>query len=364
MPDLSLHANQILRLLNWHKNVLLVGPPATGKSRVMAEIKSAFAGTTPPSYDNTGRAPFPKSGAQKVEDWMPSHTKLRRQAFEITFHQGTKHRQFVSGISPKLSGTAGFEATEGVMLKANRFAEAPDGTALLCIDEINRGPAVSIFGDTITSIEADKRLDETNKVTGSSAPFYAHTEAGKLEACYLSPHLYLLASMNEADTSVEPLDVAFLRRFFTYRLYPDSAVAAAYLGITQHPVLPPAASSPEHVYEALWKAWRAVNQRIALGRSPTFELGHGVLMWNQLPTKLPEARLYAEQCWARIEAHVNEIFFGNEQARAVVYNAREKGVYHLSEAYFGDQPVTLLLKEADTDIYKLLLEVGGVSEGA
>ena len=326
---------------------------------LMAEIKSAFAGTMPPAYDNKGKAPFPKTGTQKVEDWMPSPTKTKRQVFEITFHQGTKHRHFVSGISPTLSGNAGFEATEGVMLKANRHAESTEGTALLCVDEINRGPAVSIFGDTLTAVEADKRLDESNKVVNSSVPFYAHTEAGKLEACYLSPHLYLLASMNEADTSVEPLDVAFLRRFSTYRLYPDLKAAVAFLGTAEDPALPLIAVTSEHVYGALWKAWRAVNQRIALGRSPTFEIGHGVIMWGQPPKTLPEALAYAEQCWGRIEAHIDEVFFGNEQARAIVYNADDKTTYRLNEAYFGDQPVMQLRKVSEQDLYKLLLEVSG-----
>lgn len=357
MSNFSLHAADVLRLLKLHRNVLLIGPPATGKSMLMAEIKSAFAGTAPLAYDNKGKAPFPRTGAQKLEDWMPSPSKTDRQVFEITFHQGTKHRHFVSGISPKLSGQAGFEAAEGVMLKANRHAVSVQGSALLCIDEINRGPAVSIFGDTLSAIESDKRLDESNNVVTSSAPFYAYTESGMFEPCYLSPHLYLLASMNEADTSVEPLDVAFLRRFLIYRLYPDIEAAAAHLGLAGDPELPDSAEKPEHVYGALWRAWRAVNERIALGRSPSFEIGHGVIMWSRPPKSLPGALAYAEQCWSRIEAHVDEVFYGSERARAVVYNADEKTIYRLHEAYFGDQPVTQLRRVPGQDFYKLLREV-------
>ena len=359
MSTLSVHADQILRKLARHKNVLIVGPPATGKSHVMAEIRTAFRGTPPPAYDGKGLAPFPKVETRKVEPWMPSPKKFNRHVLDTTFHQGTKHRQFVSGISPKLTGqSTGFEVTEGILFQANRAALIPDSTSLLTIDEINRGPAVSIFGDTLTAIEADKRLDDNNKPLDSSATFYAYVNGGKYEACHLSPHLYLLASMNEADTSVEPLDVAFLRRFDTYRLEPEPKTAQEFLGIEANLTISDKASGPKDVYYALWRAWTEVNRRISLGRSPTFQLGHGVLMWQRPPTTLSGAIEHAAECWRRIEAHIDEVFFGNDQARAIVYNANDTSVYHVGEAYFGDQPVVQLKKTPDADLYKVLLQVG------
>ncbi|MFW8194369.1 ATPase, partial [Klebsiella pneumoniae] len=49
---------------------------------------------------------------------------------------------------------------------------------------------------------------------------------------YALPHdLYILAAMNQADASVEPLDVAFLRRWEPLRLEPDESILRAYYGL-------------------------------------------------------------------------------------------------------------------------------------
>jgi len=174
----------------------------------------------------------------------------------------------------------------------------------------------------------------------------------------------MVASMNEADTSVEPLDVAFQRRFHIYRLTPEPKIAATFLGISEDPLLPETATAPEHIYGALWRAWKAVNARIALGRSQAFQIGHGILMWAKPPDTLAEAYKFASECWSRIEAHVDEVFFGNDQARAVVFNANERTSYRLNEAYFGDQPVAQLVKDSAVDLYKLLQEIGTDQKGA
>jgi 5-methylcytosine-specific restriction protein B len=248
------------------------------------------------------------------------------------------------------------------MLRANIHASSTDGASLLCIDEINRGPAVAIFGDTLTAIESDKRLGEDNEVVTSASPFYAYGDDGVFKEFHLSPHLYILACMNEADTSVEPLDVAFLRRFSLYRLFPDETIAKTHLRITEETNPSENDETIPHLYLVLWKAWKEVNRRISLGRSAAFTIGHGVLMWKAAPTEIGEARLYASECWRRIEAHVDEVFFGNDQAKGIVYNAGENTTYNLREEYFGDQPVIQLRKKNVVDIYKMLREIS-LAEG-
>jgi 5-methylcytosine-specific restriction enzyme B len=347
---------QVLELLAKHKNVLIVGPPATGKSLLMGEVRAAFKGSKSPTYDQLGEAPFPPAGSTSLEEWMPSHTRAERHDFQITFHQGTKHRDFVSGITPRLHGSGTpFEATQGVLLQANQKALTANSASLLTIDEINRGPAVAIFGDALVAVEADKRLGLDDKPIQKTGVIYAYTPDGT----YKPHHL----SMNEADTSVEPLDVAFQRRFHIFRLEPDPIVARQHLGLASPADAPPTATDPKHVYAALLAAWETVNAKIILGRSRAFQIGHGVLMLSTPPSDVDLAIGYALEAWRRVEAHIDELFFGNDAAKAVVFNAGHGKGYTLEEAYFGEQPVSRLVRPvlaASSDAYAMLRSVAGL----
>lgn len=337
------HTKKILQLLASNKNVLLVGPPATGKSKLIEEISNTFQGGLSPALMPASPVPVPAT-RRTAEPWLPSYTRIKRKVFAITFHQGTKHRQFVSGIIPELRPALppGFRVTTGLLMDANQFAIEEKGASLLSIDEINRGPAVSIFGDTLTSIEPDKRLNENDQQTPASSPFYAYdSTTGVLKPFFLSPHLYMLATMNEADTSVEPLDVAFLRRFSVYRLLPEVETARTFLNLPIDPSAP-LGNDTALLYESLVSAWNSVNKRISLGRSPAFQIGHGILMRSPPPSDLPNAQLYAAECWRRIEAHVQEVFFANDTAQASVFNAKQGSHYELVEGTFDEQPVSRL----------------------
>src|SRR5207302_2917330 len=124
-------------------------------------------------------------------------------------------------------------------------------------------------------------------------------------------------AMNLADTSVEPLDVAFLRRWAPYRLKPLRLVVDGALGTSAPVPLVATPTSAVDVLNALVAAWEAVNERIATARGPDFELGHGVLLANAgLPTTVNAALEFASEPWKRIKAHVDEVFFGDLRGTA------------------------------------------------
>lgn len=345
----SPQAMQVLRLLRNYHNVLISGAPATGKSRLLAEVRYWFAGSGSPAFTPTGPNAFP-AGQQVAgaTDWLPSPARTDRKSWSITFHQGTKYRDFIGGLMPSTSKTGNsFVVTHGPLYEAALHGAKNDGAALVVIDEINRGPAVAAFGDSITAIERDKRLGPDGKPTEMTYRFRVLENDGKWIDLPLPHHLYLLGAMNEADTSIEPLDVAFRRRWEPYRLRVDEPVLRAYFSLPAKRV--DLATSPQNssdVYEALVQAWLVINERIELGRGAEFKIGHGVLMEvpvANIPKDVEGALTFAAQAWTRLFAHISEVFFGDSRGIANVLAARTEGTsYKLVETYFADSLVSRL----------------------
>jgi 5-methylcytosine-specific restriction protein B len=201
----------------------------------------------------------------------------------------------------------------------------------------------------ITAIEGDKRLLSGGQSGPETVSVTVLDEAGVPFQLSLSHHLYLVAAMNEADTSVEPLDVAFRRRFQPLVLWPDELLLRAYLGLSATPVdLPTEAADAKIVYEAAVQAWTRVNTLITLARGPAFQLGHGVFMTPATPPdSLDDALLYASQVWALLDQHVREVFFGDVRGIATILAADQPGSpYELREELFAEAPVARLLGPA------------------
>ena len=352
--------NEILAKLRRHRLVLVAGPPGVGKSRLLAQVRTAFETSLPvlPAYQPNDRTePFPDRTVP-VEDsanWFPSPERVNRKVFITTFHPNYRYRDFVRGVAPKIGAVEGFMVTSGQLYKAALHASGDDGAALLIIDEINRGPAVQIFGDTIVAIEADKRRGQPNAM-----PFQILDDSGELVDFELPPDLYILAAMNQADTSVEALDVAFLRRWEQVALDPDESLLRQHFGLAEGGLeIPDVPQTAIDVYTAAVGAWAKVNERISLGRGPEFRIGHGVFALDEDPPDgVDDSIRFVTDSWHRIRGHIAEVFFGSVTGVAAVLNTgAASNPIKLEEASFGGMPVARLKGEETASLYDLLRAV-------
>ncbi|MET4109007.1 5-methylcytosine-specific restriction protein B [Hymenobacter sp. UYP22] len=360
MANYSKDCQNVLERLATSKNVLISGPPGTGKTRLLSEIAQAFSEMlvapvtpmSPPLHAPGARvaipAPLPVAAVPGLAHLLPALRKSSRQVFRTVFHQNTRHRDFATGLMPNVSRTPGdpdFIITVGTLIKASEYAKGADAASLLIIDEINRGPAVQIFGGAIVAMEADKRLAPDGRHQRDTQYFdLLHPTKNLFEPYALPDDLYIIAALNQADASVEPLDVAFLRRWEPYILDPDITTLRTHLGIEGAKAvvedLPAVPTETKEVFEASVRAWEKVNKRVSLGRGAEFQIGHGILMAGASPSMpLEQALRVCVSGWAKVRAHIQEVFFGDTRGIAAVLNSVNPPVFHplkLQEATFGD----------------------------
>jgi 5-methylcytosine-specific restriction protein B len=180
---------------------------------------------------------------------------------------------------------------------------------------------VWVLGRALGGLVYDTRLGPDGEPLPTTAFYDLIGDDGDYRPYAFPKHLYVLAAMNQADTSIEALDVAFMRRWEPYRLRPEVTVLTAHLGLSgADGELPASPASAADAYRAAVLAWEAVNGRIRLGRGPEFEIGHGVLMQGEPPQTVAEALAYVRGGWRRIRQHLDEVFFGSLDGLAAALN--------------------------------------------
>jgi len=199
---------------SYNLNLILYGPPGTGKTYNTINKALDIINGVDFIKDIENEYSDKKEQRKEIKDEFDNLLNDEQIVF-ITFHQNMSYEDFVEGIKPKtVNSQVIYEIEDGIFKKiCKKTQEDPDNNYVLIIDEINRGNVSQIFGELITLIEDDKRLERKEKLKVTLP--YSKTKFG------VPSNLYIIGTMNTADRSVEALDTALRRRFSFVEMMPN-----------------------------------------------------------------------------------------------------------------------------------------------
>jgi 5-methylcytosine-specific restriction enzyme B len=183
LPEIEL--TPMLERLRSKKNLVLQGPPRTGKTWLARRLA-----------------------------WALCNERSSNRVQILQFHPPLAYEDFVRGWRPTATQTGGgLSLEDGPFLQmCSRATQDHDHDYVLVIEEINRGNPAQVLGELLTLIEADKR-------TADSGMRLAYPRDN--ERFFVPPNLYLIGTMNVADRSLAIVDMALRRRFAFIELRPS-----------------------------------------------------------------------------------------------------------------------------------------------
>ncbi|WP_008310364.1 McrB family protein [Leptolyngbya sp. PCC 6406] len=217
----------------------------------------------------------------------------------VTFHQSFAYEEFVEGLKPVTEdGQVRYEVVDGIFKEICRRAQNdPDHEYLLVIDEINRANIAKVFGELITLIEDDKRLDKEHEIS-VQLPYSKETFG-------VPENLLILGTMNTADRSIALLDIALRRRFTFVEQMPNPSLLETVEGVDLGVLLD------------------RLNRRITVLLGRDYQIGHSYLMdIDSLETLhfawyrkiMPLLQEYFYNDWERLQAVVGKRFIKPAEA--------------------------------------------------
>lgn len=188
-------------LVHRNKNLILTGAPGTGKTYLAKQVARTI-------IDN--------------DEYFDEQCNM------VQFHPSYDYTDFVEGLRPVTqdNGQIGFQLEPGIFKQfCEQAAAYPDYPYVFIIDEINRGEVSKIFGELFFSLDPDYRGPKGivksqyhNLVSKNKDDVFA-------QGLYVPENVYVIATMNDIDRSVESIDFAFRRRFTWYEVKPEQRLS-------------------------------------------------------------------------------------------------------------------------------------------
>lgn len=171
--------NEVLKLVQKRKFVVLQGAPGTGKTRLAKIIARG----------------------------------LNAEIFFTQFHAETSYSDFIYGIKPNLkAGDVSYIEQKGIFYESlKRAKENPGINVVLLIDEINRANLSNILGPIFYLFEY--QLEDREELVEIDI-------GGGYRVSNIPSNYYVICTMNTADRSLAVVDFALRRRFAWYTLKP------------------------------------------------------------------------------------------------------------------------------------------------
>ncbi len=314
--ELTPLARKILDAYRDRKSVLVYGPPATGKTHAVAQVRQVLdqewsGGESlefdPLRPDQPFTSGFDSSPieAPVITDW-------------VTFHQDYGYEDFIVGLRPTGEGIRLAPFAGRLLDLAIRLHRQGKGSGLLVIDEINRGNVPKILGDFMTYMDtsyrrspdgSDKSAIPVNLPKVQRSPtgdpvtepiWMLSGDSYMLPAPWYFPHnINILATMNSVDRAVAPLDSAIGRRFERIDAYADLDFLAQHLGVSVEIATSPEVDAENWTPQAAAVALLAyLNDQITERLGQDYELGHlyfwKVSSWEDLQ------RVWDHDIWPQI----------------------------------------------------------------
>lgn len=283
----SSESMKIYDLLMKKHNVLLYGPPGTGKTTLTQEVINIF--------NNGGYNIIEFDETKEINPFIHSDFNQNNKTIWTTFHQNYSYEDFILGLATDNSKNKllDIKPKPGILIELSEFARQSSNRSLLVIDELNRGNVSRIFGEFITLIEPDKRLDDNNLEISSTVKLrLPHVKIGDSikfkteegEFTFSNPftmpkQVYTLASMNSIDKSIVPLDSALRRRFYRYDIMPNLNLLAEKFNINTSNVNNPtphdiSSFTIKDIRNLAWMVLKTLNKKITLFLGKDYTLGH------------------------------------------------------------------------------------------